>query len=40
MLAGTGYELNKKLAENMGASGYVTKPFKPQELLDAISKFL
>ncbi len=40
MLTGTGYELNKKLAESMGASGYVTKPFKPQELLDAISQLL
>lgn len=40
MLTGTGYELNKKLAKSMGASGYVTKPFKPQELLDTISKLL
>ena len=40
MLTGVGYELNKELAKSMGASGYVTKPFKPQELLDAISKLL
>ncbi len=40
MLTGVGYELNKKLAEGIGASGYITKPFKPQELLDAISKLL
>ncbi len=40
MLTGTSYELNKKLAESMGASGYVTKPFKPQELLDMISQLL
>ncbi len=40
MLTGVGCELNKKLAESMGASGYVTKPFKPQELLDTISQFL
>lgn len=39
MLTGIGYELNKELAESVGASGYVTKPFKPQEFLDAITKF-
>ena len=39
MLTGAGYELNKKLAQSMGASGYITKPFKPQELLDMISNF-
>ena len=27
MLSGVGFELNKKLAENVGASGYITKPF-------------
>lgn len=40
MLTGVGFELNKKLAENVGASGYITKPFKPQELLDTINKLL
>ncbi len=40
MLTGVGYELNKKIAEAMGAGGYITKPFMPQELLDTISKFL
>jgi CheY-like chemotaxis protein len=40
MLTGVGYELNKKIAEAMGASGYITKPFTPQGLLDTISKFL
>ncbi len=40
MLTGVGYELNKKLAESIGASGYVTKPFRPQELLETISKLL
>ncbi len=39
MLTGVGYELNKKLAETMGASAYITKPFKPQELLDVINSF-
>ncbi len=40
MLTGLGFELNKKLAETMGADGYITKPFSPQELLDAIGRFL
>jgi CheY-like chemotaxis protein len=39
MLSGVGHDLNKKLAATMGANGYVTKPFKPQELLDAIGGF-
>lgn len=36
MLTGLDFELNKKLAQTMGASGYITKPFKPQDILDAI----
>lgn len=40
MLTGIGYQLNKDLATSMGASGYITKPFKPQELLDTVSSFL
>jgi CheY-like chemotaxis protein len=32
-------ELNKKLAKDMGANGYITKPFSHQELLDVISRF-
>jgi len=40
MLTGVGHELNKKLAQQIGASGYVTKPFNLQDLLDAIGKFL
>ncbi|MDP2730954.1 MAG: response regulator [Dehalococcoidales bacterium] len=39
MLTGVGYELNKELATSLGASGYITKPFKPQELIDAIDQF-
>ena len=39
MLTGIGYQLNKDLAASTGASGYITKPFKPQELLDTISSF-
>ena len=40
MLTGIGYELNKKLAKEIGADSYMTKPFTSKELLDTISKFL
>jgi two-component system phosphate regulon response regulator PhoB len=40
MLTATGYELNKKLAEKLGADGYVTKPINREELLDVINQFL
>lgn len=40
MLTGVGYQLNKDLAASIGASGYLTKPFKLQELLDTISDIL
>ena len=40
MLTGLGYELNKKLAEAIGADGYITKPFTLEKLLDTIGKFL
>ena len=40
MLTGLGYELNKKLVKEVGADGYITKPFTPKELLDTIGKFL
>ncbi len=40
MLTGVGYELNRELAESMGASGYITKPLRLQELLDVINQVL
>lgn len=40
MLTAAGYELNKKLAQNMGASGYVTKPFNIEELKGMINQYL
>lgn len=40
MLTAVGYELNKALAKQMGASGYITKPFSPRDLLDTIDQFL
>ncbi len=33
-------ELNKELGRDVGADGYITKPFTRQELLDVISQFL
>jgi len=40
MLTGVGFELNEKLSRQLGANGYITKPFSPQELRDMIDKFL
>ena len=39
MVTAVAHELNKKLAQEIGASGYITKPFQLQELLDVIGKF-
>jgi len=33
-------ELNKKYAEEMGAVGYITKPFKSEDLLDTVARYL
>ena len=40
MLTGLGFELNKKLAREIGADSYITKPFTSKKLLDTISKLL
>jgi CheY-like chemotaxis protein len=40
MLTAVGFDLNKKLAKQMGADGYVTKPFSRQQLIDAINPLL
>ena len=40
MLTGIAYELNKKLSQQMGADGYITKPFDRKSLLDGISDIL
>ncbi len=40
MLTAVGFDLNKRLAKQMGADGYVTKPFSRQQLMDAISPLL
>jgi len=40
MLTAVGYELNRRLAAQMGADGYLTKPFSRQQLAEAISPFM
>jgi two-component system alkaline phosphatase synthesis response regulator PhoP len=40
ILTGVRHELNKKFAMEMGAEGYVTKPFNIQELRDVITPLL
>ena len=41
MLTALGYDLNKRLSQDiMGAHGYITKPFNPQDLLNTVAKFL
>lgn len=40
MLTGVGHELNERLAKSVGAKGYMRKPIKPQELIDAVSKLV
>jgi len=39
MVTAVGQELNKKFAKEMGANGYITKPFSLRDLLDTIGKF-
>jgi DNA-binding response OmpR family regulator len=40
ILTAVGHELNKKYATEMGADGYITKPFNIQELIDLITPLL
>ena len=40
MVTAIGFELNIKLSQQMGASGYVTKPFSSESLLDKIAQIL
>ena len=40
MLTGVGHDLNVVLSQEMGADGYITKPFGQQDLLDTITRFL
>ena len=40
MVTAIGFELNIKLSQQTGASGYVIKPFSPQDLLAKIAQVL
>jgi CheY-like chemotaxis protein len=40
MVTAVGFELNIRLSQQMGATGYVTKPFTPKDLFDKISQVL
>ena len=40
MLTAVGHELNKKFATEVGANGYITKPFTTQELTEVITPLL
>jgi two-component system alkaline phosphatase synthesis response regulator PhoP len=40
MLTAVGHESNKKYAMEIGAEGYITKPFNTQELIDMITPLL
>ena len=40
MVTAVGQELNKKLAQEMGADGYITKPFSADELLRQVKQVL
>jgi len=40
MLTAVGYELNKEFAKQVGADGYITKPFSPKELLNIINRWV
>ncbi len=40
MLTALNYTLNKELAKQLNADGYLTKPFKPQDLRAIIRQFL
>ncbi|APV44944.1 Response regulator receiver domain-containing protein [Dehalogenimonas formicexedens] len=40
MLTIIDYDLNRRFAENLGADGYLTKPFTPDQLKEAVSRHL
>jgi two-component system alkaline phosphatase synthesis response regulator PhoP len=39
MLTGVGHELNRQLSQEMGAAGYMTKPFNPEDLLNKVRQY-
>ena len=40
MLTALGFELNKELAQNLGAAGYITKPVELAVLMQTVSRVL
>ncbi len=40
MLTAIGHELNKRFAEEMGADGYMTKPFTRESLLEEMQRLM
>jgi len=40
MLTAIGHELNKKFAEEMGADGYITKPFTRESLREELRRIM
>lgn len=40
ILTAVRHELNKKYADEMGADGYITKPFTPESLLENMRRLL
>ena len=40
MLTALGFDLNKELAQNLGAVGYITKPVDSAELIQTVSHLL
>ena len=40
MLTAVDHELNVKLSQEMGANGYITKPFNSRDLMKTIGQFL
>jgi putative two-component system response regulator len=40
MVTGLGTEMNMKIGRKMGATGYLVKPIKPDQLRDVFNKYL
>jgi CheY-like chemotaxis protein len=40
MVSAIGHKLNEKLSADVGADGYITKPFSVEGLLEAIGKYV
>jgi len=40
MLTGLGFALNEKVAKDLGADGYITKPFSLESLIDTAEQYV